>query len=106
MSGSVKINGHHDVKEELKPLYFSESNCPEQDGKLLEPYSHIVRLSGKNIRQKLIQGFNMWMKVDGEKISAIEEIINMLHNASLLLDDIEDNSRYIYYIYIHTYYCE
>ena len=106
MSGSVKINGHHDVKEELKPLYFSESNCPEQDGKLLEPYSHIVRLSGKNIRQKLIQGFNMWMKVDGEKISAIEEIINMLHNASLLLDDIEDNSRYIYKYNICTYYCD
>ena len=60
---------------------------------LLEPYSHIVRVSGKNIRQKLIHGFNQWMNVGGDKIAAIEEIVNMLHNASLLIDDIEDSSK-------------
>lgn len=93
MSGSVKMNGHHHPEEDVKPLYYSQSNCPKQESRLLEPYSHIVRQSGKNVRQKLIQGFNLWMKVDSDKISAIEEIINMLHNASLLLDDIEDSSR-------------
>ena len=93
MSGSVKMNGHHNSKDDSEPLYYSESNCPQQESRLLEPYSHIVRQSGKNVRQKLIHGFNLWMKVDSEKISAIEEIINMLHNASLLLDDIEDSSR-------------
>ena len=87
------MNGHHNPKGDMKPLYYSESNCPKQENRLLEPYSHIVRQSGKNVRQKLIHGFNLWMKVDSEKISAIEEIINMLHNASLLLDDIEDSSR-------------
>ena len=93
MSGSVKMNGHHHPKEDVKPLYYSESNCPKQESRLLEPYSHIVRQSGKNVRQKLIEGFNLWMKLDIYKISAIEEIINMLHNTSLLVDDIEDSSR-------------
>ena len=32
------------------------------------------------------------MKVDEEKVRRIGEIVQMLHNASLLLDDIEDNS--------------
>lgn len=94
-----KVNGHSqhhngDTKDEPEQhSYFSTSNCPKQEALLLEPYSHIVRQSGKNIRQKLIHGFNQWMNVSRDKIAAIEEIINMLHNASLLIDDIEDSSK-------------
>merc|ERR1711892_708419 len=62
------------------------------DKLLLEPYSHILSVPGKNIRGKLIAGFNLWMKVEQEKIEAVEEIVEMLHNASLLVDDIEDSS--------------
>ena len=56
----------------------------------LQFYSPLV--SGKNIRRKLISGFNTWMNVDPGKLMAIGDIVQMLHNASLLLDDIEDNS--------------
>ena len=89
------MNGHqHDEMTNGKDQsYFSCSNDPEQESLLLEPYSHIVNQSGKNIRQKLIQGFNLWMGVGQDKITQIDEIVNMLHNASLLIDDIEDNSR-------------
>eukprot|EP00092_Neocalanus_flemingeri_P008607 GFUD01009275.1.p1 GENE.GFUD01009275.1~~GFUD01009275.1.p1 ORF type:complete len:328 (+),score=121.21 GFUD01009275.1:39-1022(+) len=73
-------------------LPYSSSNSPNQDCLLLEPYSHILTMPGKNIRGKLIAGFNMWMNVAQEKIEAIEEIVQMLHNASLLIDDIEDSS--------------
>ena len=48
--------------------------------------------AGKNVRKKLLSSFNIWMKVDEEKVRTIGEIVQMLHNASLLLDDIEDNS--------------
>ena len=89
-----KVNGHvTNESEDDGQSYFSSTNCPKQESLLLEPYSHIVRQSGKNIRQKLIHGFNLWMNVSQEKISAIEEIVNMLHNASLLIDDIEDSSK-------------
>jgi len=73
-------------------LPYSVSNSRAQDRLLLEPYSHILSVPGKNIRGKLIAGFNTWMKVDQEKIKVIEEIVEMLHNASLLIDDIEDSS--------------
>jgi len=90
----LKTNGHSSNGEHLENLaYYSTSNSADQESLLLEPYSHILRQSGKNIRKKLIHGFNEWMNVEESKISAIEEIVNMLHNASLLIDDIEDSSK-------------
>ena len=71
---------------------FSSSNSPTQDSLLLQPYSHILSVPGKNIRGKLIDGFNMWMGVAQEKIAAIEEIVQMLHNANLLVDEAKDYS--------------
>jgi len=59
---------------------------------LLQPFNYIMREPGKNIRKKLAQAFNYWMKIPDEKLKSISEIITMLHNASLLVDDIEDNS--------------
>jgi len=73
-------------------LPYSSSNSLAEEKLLLEPYSHILSVPGKNIRAKLIAGFNKWMGVDQGKIDAIEEIVQMLHNASLLVDDIEDSS--------------
>ena len=84
----MSVNGQTDDEK----LPYSASNSPAQDRLLLEPYSHILSVPGKNIRGKLIAGFNTWMKVAQEKIEAIEEIVEMLHNASLLVDDIEDSS--------------
>ena len=49
-------------------------------------------MPGKNITGKLIAGFNIWMNVQQQKIEDIKEIVQMLHNASLLVDDIEDSS--------------
>ena len=85
------LNGGQAGEEECQ-AYFSTTNSSSQESLLLEPYSHIVRLAGKNIRNKLIAGFNQWLCVPEEKIIKIEEIIQMLHNASLLVDDIEDSS--------------
>lgn len=79
-------------KDRLRMVPFSESNSKEQDILLLEPYTHLLTVQGKNIRRKLISGFNTWMNVDPGKLMAIGDIVQMLHNASLLLDDIEDNS--------------
>jgi len=75
-----------------KNLPYSESNSKEQDALLLQPYSHLQSVGGKNIRAKLMAGFNTWLKVPEDKTVAIAEIVQMLHNASLLLDDIEDSS--------------
>ncbi len=44
------------------------------------------------MRAKLLVAFNHWLKVPEEKVAKIGAIVQMLHHASLLLDDIEDGS--------------
>ena len=75
-----------------KKVPFSHSNDVEQDKLLLEPMLYLLQVPGKNVRKKLLYAFNVWMKVPEDKVLAIGELVQMLHNASLLLDDIEDNS--------------
>lgn len=60
---------------------------------ILTPYFYLASLSGKRIRSKLIAAFNYWFRVPKEKLAIIDEVIGMLHNASLMIDDIEDGSE-------------
>jgi geranylgeranyl diphosphate synthase type 3 len=62
------------------------------DPVLLEPWQYILNVPGKNVRGKLVAAFNTWLQVDANKVAAITEIVRMLHTASLLIDDIEDDS--------------
>ena len=41
----------------------------------------------------MIAAFNQWLKVDETIIKAVSDITQKLHNASLMIDNIEDNSR-------------
>ncbi|KAF9072213.1 terpenoid synthase [Rhodocollybia butyracea] len=59
---------------------------------LLKPFHHIEDNPGKGTRTLLLQGFNKWFKIPQGQLNVIIQITNMLHNASLLLDDIQDNS--------------
>lgn len=59
---------------------------------LLAPFDYITSMPGKQIRGQLAMAFNIWLKIGSKELSEIMEIVQMLHNASLLVDDIEDNS--------------
>jgi len=63
-----------------------------QDRVLLEPFEYVCKIPGKKIRTKLIQAFNLWLQISDEKLGQIGEVVEMLHNASLMIDDIEDDS--------------
>uniref|UniRef100_A0A336LC35 CSON008509 protein n=1 Tax=Culicoides sonorensis TaxID=179676 RepID=A0A336LC35_CULSO len=69
-----------------------KSSQKEQDEILLLPFVYIQQIPGKQIRKQLALAFNHWLKIPIEKLQAISEIVQMLHNSSLLIDDIEDNS--------------
>lgn len=69
-----------------------ESHIPVPS--LLEPYTYINSVPGKDVRGTLIDCFQLWFKVERvDVLTAIKEIVGDLHNASLLIDDIEDNSK-------------
>lgn len=52
--------------------------------KLLEPFAYILQVPGKNIRAKLAGAFNLWFKIPEEKLALITDIVQILHNSSLL----------------------
>nr|Q9C446.1 RecName: Full=Geranylgeranyl pyrophosphate synthase paxG; Short=GGPP synthase; Short=GGPPSase; AltName: Full=(2E,6E)-farnesyl diphosphate synthase; AltName: Full=Dimethylallyltranstransferase; AltName: Full=Farnesyl diphosphate synthase; AltName: Full=Farnesyltranstransferase; AltName: Full=Geranylgeranyl diphosphate synthase; AltName: Full=Geranyltranstransferase; AltName: Full=Paxilline synthesis protein G [Penicillium paxilli]AAK11531.1 PaxG [Penicillium paxilli] len=57
------------------------------------PLDYLLAIPGKDIRSKLIDSFNIWLQLPEEKLSIVKDIINLLHTASLLIDDIQDASR-------------
>ena len=60
---------------------------------LLEPYNYVAEVPGKGVRKLLAKAFNHWLDVEDEKLSEVNEIVRMLHNASLIIDDVEDESE-------------
>lgn len=64
------------------------------DESILEPWYYLRDgPSGKELRSLLIDCFQEWLKISDEKLTLIKEIIASLHTSSLLIDDIEDNSK-------------
>lgn len=59
---------------------------------LLAPQRYIQSLPSKNIRSKLIDALNIWFKLPEDLVDTVKGIINDLHGATLILDDIQDES--------------
>ncbi|KAL4935889.1 hypothetical protein BDV06DRAFT_228397 [Aspergillus oleicola] len=79
--------GDHDVKAE---------SCKGQklDSEVLQaPYRYITTLPSKGLREQAIDALNIWLRVPTEKLDIIKSITTILHNASLMLDDLEDGSE-------------
>jgi geranylgeranyl diphosphate synthase type 3 len=59
----------------------------------MEPYFYLSGQPGKGVRERLVAAFNLWLKLDTIDLEKVQNIIQLLHNASLMIDDIEDNSK-------------
>ena len=56
----------------------------EVDDCLLEPWTYILSVPGKNVRGVLIKCFNTWMSIDDATLDDITTIVRDLHTASLM----------------------
>ncbi|KAJ5171473.1 Terpenoid synthase [Penicillium coprophilum] len=94
----VKINNEtqEDPKTQSQPSvpHLDSMACTSalDDSALLAPARYIESLSSKNTVSKLADAFNVWMHVSPKPLAAIKDAINDLHNSSLILDDVQDNS--------------
>ncbi|KAI8336833.1 geranylgeranyl pyrophosphate synthase [Chlamydoabsidia padenii] len=70
----------------------TSSSTQSLDDILLEPYHYLLTHPGKDIRSKLISAFGLWLKVPEDTMQVITKVIEMLHNASLMIDDVQDGS--------------
>jgi isopentenyl-diphosphate delta-isomerase type 1 len=60
---------------------------------LFEPYAYINSLPSKGIRDLLIKAICKDFKVNEKNQKKIQYVISTIHNASLIIDDIEDGSE-------------
>ncbi|RAQ45961.1 geranylgeranyl pyrophosphate synthase [Aspergillus flavus] len=60
---------------------------------VLAPYNYIAGLPSKNVREIFIQGIHIWIQVPQPTLESIKSIINILHQSSLMFDDLEDESQ-------------
>ncbi|KAG7289912.1 hypothetical protein NEMBOFW57_006289 [Staphylotrichum longicolle] len=63
------------------------------NGTLEAPSRYLDTLPAKGIRDKTIDALNLWYDVSPEDTLVIKKVVNLLHGASLMLDDIEDSSQ-------------
>ncbi|KAI4174966.1 MAG: hypothetical protein LQ343_001993 [Gyalolechia ehrenbergii] len=70
----------------------STESASQKEQILLGPFDYMMNHPGKDIRRHLIAGFNAWLQVPPASLEIITKVIGMLHTASLLIDDVEDNS--------------
>lgn len=92
---SERDNKTMSEKTDDKDIPHFDSLLPhKKDPALLEAFRYIASVPGKDIRGRLIDCFQLWFNIEStEIVDAIKDIIGDLHNASLLIDDIEDSSK-------------
>lgn len=56
------------------------------------PFGYVASLPSKGVRGTIIDALNLWCELPDATLSQIKEVIDELHNASLMLYDIEDGS--------------
>ncbi|KAI1840688.1 hypothetical protein JX266_013095 [Neoarthrinium moseri] len=56
------------------------------------PYVYISSLPSKGVRNRFIDALDYWLKLCPETVAHVKQVTDLLHNASLILDDFEDDS--------------
>jgi geranylgeranyl diphosphate synthase type 3 len=65
----------------------------EKNKVLTGPFDYLNGHPGKDFRSALVKAFDAWLEVPTESLDVITKVVSMLHTASLLVDDVEDNSQ-------------
>lgn len=82
------------MKKRAQNLFVPEATCHVSvDMILLEPFANLASQPGKDIRNEIITAFDYWLKVPDKKRDIISRTISTFHDASLLIDDIQDDSK-------------
>ncbi|KAL4960269.1 FPP/GGPP synthase family protein [Aspergillus stella-maris] len=85
--------GHTRNQSSLDGTKYKDGRWSQQNEEIIMgPYDYMLQHPGKDLRRQMINAFNAWLKVPPESLAIITKVIAMLHTASLLVDDVEDNS--------------
>ncbi|KAL4806051.1 terpenoid synthase [Aspergillus unguis] len=90
-SQSKKANGHDSNGEKVQDKA-CDSSATDAQQILQQPIDYLRSVPSKNVRGTNIQAVNVWVKAPEAVLNQVEALIGHLHDSSLLLDDIQDNS--------------
>ncbi|KAL6837825.1 geranylgeranyl pyrophosphate synthase [Trichoderma camerunense] len=105
---NINSNGKDDMQHQINPsappdvARFAHDDFDFRGrGTWTEDKEHIVRgpfeystsHPGKDFRSQIIAAFNAFLDVPPESLKAITSVVGMLHEASLLVDDVQDSSE-------------
>ncbi|GAB0133484.1 terpene cyclase [Epichloe bromicola] len=57
------------------------------------PFDYVAGHPGKDFRSQLISSFNAFLQVPPDRLEIITRAVGMLHESSLLVDDVQDSSE-------------
>jgi geranylgeranyl diphosphate synthase type 3 len=89
---TIELNLPAPLSDHLNPV-LGKTPRHEVDESVLGPFTYYCETPGKNVRGMMIDAFQAWLKIAPSEVETIKDIVSTLHNASLLVDDIEDNSK-------------
>ncbi|TDZ21940.1 Ophiobolin F synthase [Colletotrichum orbiculare MAFF 240422] len=75
-------------------MAINDNHKPQRssDMALMAPVQYIRSMPSKGLRSLMVEALDQWLLVDDPELEQIKNIIDLLHNSSLILDDIEDDS--------------
>ncbi|KAK2008694.1 geranylgeranyl pyrophosphate synthetase [Colletotrichum eremochloae] len=59
---------------------------------VMAPFDYVNSLPSKGVREQAIMALNEWVDTTPESLQIVTELVSDIHNLSLMLDDVEDNS--------------
>ncbi|KXJ85135.1 geranylgeranyl diphosphate synthase [Microdochium bolleyi] len=57
------------------------------------PFDYLYSRPGKETRKHILNALNRWLNIPQQSLDIITKVVDLLHTASLLVDDIEDGSQ-------------
>ncbi|KAL9469392.1 hypothetical protein ACSS6W_011086 [Trichoderma asperelloides] len=81
--------------QDLVGVYLDSNHppLPRQTYQIITaPYEYVVSLPSKGRRDLFTDALNRWLKVSESDTRGIKQIVDTLHNASIMVDDIQDES--------------
>ncbi|KAL0236699.1 hypothetical protein PCE1_000097 [Barthelona sp. PCE] len=66
----------------------------EVDYRFNKSFHYLMKNPGKKVRDKFIEALNVYIEAEDHHLNLVKSVIASLHNASLLIDDIEDNAYF------------
>ncbi|KAG5923485.1 hypothetical protein E4U42_004944 [Claviceps africana] len=74
--------------------YTCQSSWTEDKEKVIRaPFDYVASHPGKDFRSQLIASFNAFLQVPPDRLEIITGAVGMLHESSLLVDDVQDSSE-------------